>query len=46
MDGSEPHEALPQHAHETATINREDQELHDQQMNPKRYQDLHPDAQR
>ena len=26
--------------------NQEDQDQHDQQMNPKRYQDLHPEAQR
>ena len=46
MDGLEPPEASPQQAHGMAAINREDQELHDLQMNPKKYQDLHPDAQR
>ena len=45
VDGSDPPKASPLRAHETAAMNREDQELHDLQMNPKRYQDLHPDAQ-
>ena len=42
--GSEPPEAPPEQSRGQDAVNRDAEDLYDRQMNPKGYQDLHPES--